>query len=262
MSISSAELYAIYRAVSLIEEREIVNATILSESLSALQKLANPTNPTDDSLTVSTKFKLNNLKSIGYQINLWWIPSHTRMVGNDTADRLANEGRKKLDTIDIKLGYSEFVPDVKKRIWEQWVQTWSTNPQQKGKLYVESVKIPLHTTWFRDFSHLQRREISMLCRIRSGHCSIPAHLHRLHVKPDSLCECGSQGTLTHVLFECPINSPTSSRLYTSIQRISKTGPIGLADIIRHTPKLVASFTEFFAITVSYTHLTLPTTSRV
>uniref|UniRef100_A0A6P7FNK2 Uncharacterized protein LOC114329594 n=1 Tax=Diabrotica virgifera virgifera TaxID=50390 RepID=A0A6P7FNK2_DIAVI len=41
-----------------------------------------------------------------------------------------------------------------------------------------------------------------MCRMRSGHCSVPVHLFRLKVVNSNQFLCGSGGTLQHVLLEC------------------------------------------------------------
>ena len=66
------------------------SAVILSDSLSALQTLKS--NPTDNITTTFCK-QLNKL-SKKRKIVLQWIPSHSGITGNKTADQLAKEGSK------------------------------------------------------------------------------------------------------------------------------------------------------------------------
>lgn len=46
----------------------------------------------------------------GINIKILWIPSHVGIIGNEIADKCANEGRvKEMIDINVKLGYSEMV---------------------------------------------------------------------------------------------------------------------------------------------------------
>ena len=47
-----------------------------------------------------------------------------------------------------------------------------------------------------------------------GHGLFPAHLHRINLKPDDLCDCGEQGTLDHSVLRCCLLDTTE--LYSSL----------------------------------------------
>jgi len=55
----------------------------------------------------------------GFDIDLAWIPGHTRIEENVMADCLANMGRSCADKLDLHLGYREYLSTIKKQIWER-----------------------------------------------------------------------------------------------------------------------------------------------
>lgn len=98
---------AINEAANYALRKNIKNALILTESRSATQKLNDRTiNPKNDHITLKTKRLLIEARDAGFEISLAWIPSHSKINGNETVNQLANLGRalnvpKQLD-LDIR----------------------------------------------------------------------------------------------------------------------------------------------------------------
>ena len=85
-SIFSVEAYAINMALDLISESRNNKFIIFSDSLSVLESLKN--RKFDNLLIIKILCKLENL-SIDNDIQICWVPSHTRISGNDQADKAA-----------------------------------------------------------------------------------------------------------------------------------------------------------------------------
>jgi ribonuclease HI len=100
-SVYTAELMAIYYAISLVyqitrKKRSTLGmverpATILSDSMSALQAIRNPSNKSGQRIIRATLQAASEMKARGIPIRLQWVPEHCDDPGNDEADRLARE---------------------------------------------------------------------------------------------------------------------------------------------------------------------------
>ena len=247
MSICSAEVYAIGKAVEIIELSNITEAVIFTDSLSALERLSNCTSPSDSRLTLTIKRKIKNLCNNGYNLHLAWVPSHSKIRGNDRADALANEGRENATAVEMKVDFKEILPCLKKQFWEQWENRWKQMSRTKGVLYKGVVETPYKKPWFHNFKHLNRKQITTFCRIRSGHSIHPSHLNRIGVRPDPHCECGEIGSLNHIFFDCPMNLLATNTLYYSLQKhFNNSSPLNISCIMVASPHIVDGVMEFLS----------------
>ena len=84
-----AELLALYNATEALKlwERKPQKAVFLSDSLSALQSFTSETQ----------KRLMDNINELvqSTKVVLQWIPAHRGIAGNEIADQLAKEGRKR-----------------------------------------------------------------------------------------------------------------------------------------------------------------------
>ena len=73
----------------------------------------------------------------------------------------------------------------------------------KGTNYITRCKNFSNKAWFAN-SHLTRRDITYINRMRSGHVQINAHLFRMKIVPSPFCECGNlPQNLEHLIWFCP-----------------------------------------------------------
>ena len=88
-SVFSAELHAILHAVKIVSESELNSMLIYTDSKSSLQLLSRafPKNP------IATEIQKQIFDS-NKSVHICWVPSHVGILGNEHADRLANNATK------------------------------------------------------------------------------------------------------------------------------------------------------------------------
>ena len=180
-----AEVLAIQTAADLLisSEKPHGNVVIFTDSMSALQALDSPD---PEPMIQTLKTSLTNLNRIA-QTTLQWVPAHVGLAGNEHADRLAKEGSKLCQPF-IAATYE----DAKTLLRNEYRNSW----QQRNSGY-SARQDPIRT--------LNRPQQTIIYRLRTGHCRLRAHLKRIGVSTDALCQCGqAEQTPSHVLQECPL----------------------------------------------------------
>ena len=189
-----AEVLAIKTAADFLAscERPLGSISIFSDSMSTLQALDSPD---PDPLTQSLKASLSTLTRKA-QTTLQWVPAHVGIPGNERADRLAKEGSQ-LPQPTIPATYEETKTLLRSRFRRGWV---AMNGGYQA--HQDSIRM------------LERRQQTTIYRLRTGHCSLRAHLKRIGVAATSLCECGlADQTPSHVLQDCPLHDDRRQRIW-------------------------------------------------
>ncbi|KAJ8914541.1 hypothetical protein NQ315_010005 [Exocentrus adspersus] len=244
--ICSAETIALNYAMEKVIDKRIRRAIIFSDSKSALQKITSSgIQSKNDYRQLVTKQIITEARLNSTEIELAWIPSHSHISGNERADFLANLGTTLQPTNAPLADHKEFFPIYKENLRNSWVSRFTTISKIKGKNYAASVKTPYTTPWFKTMK-ATRKEITTLVRIRSNHCSVPAHLNRIGVKDTPNCRCGETGDIAHVFLRCPQNQHNINTLYSKIAQQNTQYPLSLHDFFFNNLSLarIKSITEF------------------
>ena len=151
--------------------------------MSALQALDSPD---PEPMIQTLKTSLTNLNQIA-QTTLQWVPAHVGLIGNEHADRLAKDGSKLCQPL-VPTTYE----DTKTLLQSTFRNSW----QQRNGGY-SARQDPIR--------FLNRPQQTLIYRLRTGHCGLRAHLKRIGVYADALCQCGlADQTPAHVLQDCPL----------------------------------------------------------
>ncbi|XP_050513746.1 uncharacterized protein LOC126889470 [Diabrotica virgifera virgifera] len=249
--ICTTEIIAVYKAMSVCIEKEIMKAVIFVDSKSALSKISSHKWDQMDYVTIMTKKLLVDANNMGFSIRLEWVPGHQGIKGNEVADSLANIGRELRVPYDVKNISTDIFCVTKKNILTQFYNNWYS--QIKGKYpdyYGLQDSFPIKP-WYNKCGYLGRNNITNLNRLRSGHCKTPCYLHKIGKTETPICECGTMGTLVHIIFECPINKHKDMDLYLELIKAGIDSPISLQSILykpsNKVIKIINKFIKFFQV---------------
>lgn len=241
--ICTAEIIGIHKATSECLRRNIGRAVIFTDSQSAVKAINGRELRNQDFIRMSTKQQLIEANEAGLDIRLCWIPGHANIDGNEIADKLANVGRSLLKVpYPIQLDVKEYTPELKRKHKQTWKEIWKISSGNKGNKYKHNVGSFQDEPWFNNLEYLDRRHITTIIRMRTGHCLTPVHLHRLGIRDSPECECGEVGSLEHLVFECQNLQPNLYDIF--IQNGVQT-PISIDSVIFNpmvrTSKLILEF---------------------
>lgn len=153
--------------------------------------------------------------------------------GNQVADQLANLGRNMNIPMNIKLDKENFIPKSKKNIREEWKTAWKELIKKKGNHYANiTTELPI-TPWFNMYEYKNRRHLTTIIRMKSGHCLTPYHLFKINMINNPFCECGQVGTLNHIILECPININNMFDLYLELAKNKIPTPISIYTLLNN-----------------------------
>lgn len=213
--------------------KNIFRAIIFSDSLSAIQKINRcELNPWNNYISLRTKRLITRAREQGLEVSLSWIPGHADIRGNEAADMLAKIGKdlnvpKKIDT-----DKQDIIPLLKEKILKEFQTSWKASLSVKGRAYADIVGEFPTEPWYRDLQFIDRRHITTIIRMRTGHCLTAKHLCKIGIKDSPRCECGQVEDLEHMFLECPINIIPGFCMYQEFRKIGFSLPLNMNVILR------------------------------
>ena len=154
--------------------------SVLTDFRSILQSLQSPEG---DQIFSNIRQELSLLKN-KTSVTLQCIPSHCGVGGNEEADRLSKMGSK-LEQSAQPMSYSEAKTILRNNFRTDWRQ----------RLVIGTEEDSIH--------QLDRAAHVTIFRLRTGHCQLLSHLHRLKISHSDECPCGTgPQTPNHILQSC------------------------------------------------------------
>ena len=130
------------------------------------------------------------------------------------------------DGIDTQLlipfkDFSSFWKDIAQKEFIEWCHRTSNFT---SKLYFSNFYHEGRDPWYKHLN-LNSKAISSISRLRSGHTSLKASLHRFKITADPDCLCGEEQTVEHILFQCEHLNVQRDKFLKTIWKNWGYGPI-------------------------------------
>lgn len=201
-TVYQAELLAILKATEIILKNKETNFGIYSDSMTSLESISNKkfNNP----LTYKIKKNIHEIKKQNKKLSLYWVKAHVGLPGNERADQLAKDAATKLKT---KPEYDLCpISFIKRQIRLNTLDEWNRRYQTGETAAITKIFLP---DPIKAYKHIKKTEITAATtQLLTGHGGFSAYLHRFKCKEDPSCPCeaGTDETIEHIIFECPIYS--------------------------------------------------------
>lgn len=195
-SIFSAELFAILQALQYINNSNLYNIVIATDSLSSIQAIIGP--DTKNITAVNARNAIEQIIANGKQIKMMWIPGHCGIAGNEKADSAAKTALllPNEDMFDAAIPLNDLICLCKRIIQSNWATEWRCVTNNKLREIKESV-LP-----WNEYPDMKRRYRVALCRARIGHTNLThSYVFNRNLPPE--CEvCIVPLTVKHILTDC------------------------------------------------------------
>ncbi|KZC13179.1 hypothetical protein WN55_05512 [Dufourea novaeangliae] len=245
-SVFTAECIALNDAFDITLEHQGHRFLIFSDSLSTLQALQSPKIDVKINsyiLDIKKKYNQFHCNSNNRSINLYWIPSHTGIQGNEDVDQAAKSATYS-DSIAIPhIPYTDLYEKIKKRAKLKTNEILKNQGLTKGKKYFQKFYNGNSTPWFAH-KNLSREFIVTINRIRADHYNLAASLNRVGIVNDSKCKCNYEyENLNHVIWQCERYNSHRPKLITALHKLGFQLPLDV-DAFTTTPNITACLCIF------------------
>lgn len=147
---------------------------------------------------------LFELKQLGKDVQLVWIPAHVGIEGNEMANSAAKDAVTIGTDTQFLLPYSDFKSLWKEKLFSNFHDWAQTRGSHKGYYYFENFFKPKKKPWFQALPSKRKGMVSFN-RLRAGHTVLAECLWRHNIIDSPFCDCDMMPqTANHVFWQCPI----------------------------------------------------------
>jgi hypothetical protein len=129
-----------------------------------------------------------------------WVPAHVGITGNERADFEARQAILGNMVYNAQSVARSLLPVAKQRMLDEWQKSWEVAETLR---FSHSIfpRVSLGP-WFEEW-RTERKLITTVLRIMSGHCGVRAHLKRFSIVDGSKCVClEDHETVDHIIWKC------------------------------------------------------------
>ncbi|MCP3668378.1 MAG: hypothetical protein GY696_38815 [Gammaproteobacteria bacterium] len=136
-----------------------------------------------------------------------WVKAHVGISGNETVDRLANEGGRQ-EPIDLPMPFQAAKIMIQHLRNDKWMEDYRQGPT--AKFYRKCKPTPTKKDFIRT---LPRDAQWALTRLRINRFPTAKYLASINKAPTPLCPCGEAETIQHMLHRCPLTASARRKIW-------------------------------------------------
>jgi hypothetical protein len=157
------------------------------------------------------------VEDIGCSLTIRWISGHSKVKGNEEADRLAKQAatgrsspRDRLPPVirrSLPMSTSAIKQEFMRKLKDRWAKEWEVSPR-RARVDQFGDKFSF-TAFLGRTNSLTRKQSSIIIQICSGHLPLNNYLYRIKkLNSNSCTQCsedqeGPPKTVQHFVFDCP-----------------------------------------------------------
>lgn len=146
---------------------------------------------------------------------------------------------------NIQLNRNHVITLLKEKIQQEHDKAWKESLKTKGKWYSQIQDEFPKVTWHKEYPYIDRRHITTIIRMRSGHCLTKEHLHKIGIKDSPYCECGQIQDINHIFLECPINRIPNLDIYRMAINKNICAPLSMTNILGNLdPSIIRTLIKY------------------
>jgi hypothetical protein len=165
------------------------------------------------------------IEGTGCSLAIKWISGHSKVKGNEEADKLAKDAaagrssaRAELPHIlrsSLPTSASALKQEFMQKLKIRWAGLWEASPR---KLRVSQFGDAFPFSAFLNrLASLTRKQASLILQLRCGHFPLNVYLHRIKkVESDKCAACGEVETVNHFVFDCEAHAEAREELVNKI----------------------------------------------
>lgn len=224
------EILAIFEAVKYLSNNDYFGQQILimTDSKSAVQSLKiNNWRNNNKKIVTEIKNFYQILRTRQNFIKIVWIPGHQGINGNEIADKVARESLHNGQIYPMLIPDSEniIIKNLKMECENKFMEWYYDRGKLIGKEFCMANRFYPQKLWF-DYK-MWRKLIVTITRLRCGHGRWPFYLHRMGMTTSSVCICGEEGDINHVILGCSTRKK-KDLFYKKIKPFVNTFPVNIA----------------------------------